>query len=107
MPIDFTDNRNPFARPDLADLDRVYPFAWDQFTEADWHRLDAVYKRMPGWLGYDPAPWWFGKDARKSPHLTASVELPGLQVTGVVPSATFTSWHDAFMAAIQDFPAAE
>jgi hypothetical protein len=103
----FFDSADPFARPGLADLDRVYRFAWHEFTQAHWDRLDAVYTKLPGWMGYDPVPRWFGKGGRTSPHLTASVEPPGLQVTGLLPIAEFTEWHEAFMKAIADFPTGE
>jgi hypothetical protein len=74
VPMTYFDCREPFPRPDIAELDRVYRFAWHEFTYAHWDTLDAVYKELPGWIDCDPAPWWFGKDERHSPHLTASVE---------------------------------
>jgi hypothetical protein len=111
LPMSFFDNQEPFSRPKEADVDRVYRFAWHEFTEEDWERLDIVYRTLPGWIGYEPGPWWFGKDENKDektfPHLSASVEPPGLQVTGLLPKKEFETWHDAFMNAIRNFPAGE
>jgi hypothetical protein len=52
-------------------------------------------------------PFWFGSDDKSSPHLTASVEPPGLQVTGRLSASDFERWHEQFLAAIADFPAGE
>src|SRR3954469_16955822 len=98
----FFDSREPFTEPGIADVDRVYRLAWRAFDERTWEALDAVYRRLPGWCGY-PAlkarglrgwfgrtesgpPFWFGTDEKSTPHLTASVEPPGLQVTGRLSS---------------------
>ena len=107
LPMSFFDSQEPFSRPNVADVDRVYRFAWHEFTEENWDSLDSIYKSLPGWIGYDPVPWWFGKDEKTFPHLTASVEPPGLQVWGRLPTKEFMAWHDAFMEAIKDFPAGE
>jgi hypothetical protein len=69
-----------------------------------WDRLGSIYERLPGWLGYDPVPWWFGNDGTRPPYLSASVEPPGLQVTGVLPAGEFARWHEAFMQALAEFP---
>src|SRR5579863_2732636 len=73
----YFDSREPFDHDEMVHLDRVYRLAWHFFTDAHWQQLDAIYKRLPGWCGYDPVPWWFGKEESVAPHLTASVEPPG------------------------------
>jgi hypothetical protein len=123
MPATFFDSRKPFLEPGIAHVDRVYRLAWRDFDENKWAALDAVYRRLPGWCGYpvvkssgwrgwlgrmvEGPPFWFGADENAAPHLTASVEPPGLQVTGQLSASDFEKWHEQFMAAIAEFPAAE
>ena len=123
MAMTFFDGCEPFPEPGVADVDRVYRLDWREFDERTWAALDAVYQRLPGWRGYPPArlcgwrgwlgrtesgpPFWFGTDVKSSPYLTASVEPPGLQVTGKLLAIDFERWHEQFFAAIADFPASE
>jgi hypothetical protein len=107
IPMTFFDGRAPFDEPGMAHVDRVYRLAWDEMTKEDWDRLESIYPSLPGWVGDEAGPRWFGKDESQPPHLTASVEPPGLQVTGVLPAAKFIEWHEQFMNAIRDFPALE
>jgi len=103
----YFDSSEPFSVPGVADLDRVYRFAWHEFTENDWESLGTVYRALPGWAGNDPMPLWFGHDMSMYPHLTASVEPPGLQVTGLLPKKDFDAWHEEFMTLIRGLPALE
>lgn len=122
MPVTFFDSSEPFPAPGIAEVDRVYRFAWQNFDDRTWEALDAVYRRLPGWRGHVAQKWpgwrrrlgrtyrlpfWFGSDTRSSPHLTASVEPPGLQVTGRLSLSDFKRWHEQFMAEVAEFPAGE
>lgn len=123
MGMTYFDSSDPFASAGVADVDRVYRFAWDAFETRHWDDLDRVYERLPGWRGLVPIPvpgwrgrilgrkytlpFWFGTDVQTSPHLTASVEPPGLQVTGLLPAAEFQRWHEQFLEAIAAFPAGQ
>jgi hypothetical protein len=119
----FFDSREPFPEPGTADVDRVHRLAWRDFDNRTWEALGDVYVRLPGWCGHptvkasgwrgwfgrtEPGcPFWFGTDVNSMPHLTASVEPPGLQVTGRLSVADFEKWHDQFLTAIAGFPAGE
>jgi hypothetical protein len=68
--------------------------------------LDWIYQRLPGWMNYrDGPPFWFGTDVNVCPHLTASVEPPGLQVWGLLATPEFHAWHLQFLDAIARLPA--
>ena len=121
MGMTFFDSREPFPEPGIAIVDRVYRLAWRDFDDRMWEALDAVYRQLPGWCGYPAVklrgwrgwlgrtesgpPFWFGTDEKSAPHLTASVEPPGLQVTGRLSASDFEKWHEQFLAAIGEFPA--
>ena len=119
----FFDSREPFPEPGIADVDRVYPLVWSEFDDCTWEALDAVYRQLPGWCGYPAGkargwrgwlghaecgcPFWFGTNEKSIPHLTASVEPPGLQVTGRLADADFQMWHQQFLIAVAEFPNGE
>ena len=110
--VRYFDSCDPFVESGVADVDRVYRFAWHKFAKSDWEELGRVYARLPGWRGYVPIrspgwrgllgqagafPFWFGDDAHGYPHLTVSVEPPGLQVTGSVFAAATDFHHMRFV----------
>lgn len=107
MAVPFFDGTDVFARPGVAEVDRVYKIAFERFRDVEWAALDWIYQQLPEWKGYCDCPCWFGTDTDATPHLTASVEPPGLQVTGVLPAADFERWHEQFFAAIQTLPGNE
>jgi hypothetical protein len=122
MRVTYFDSSEPFAEPGVADVDRVYRFAWRSFDATHWHALDQIYHELPGWCGYVAQrlpgwrgllgraydmPFWFGSEVGTPPYLTASVEPPGLQVTGKLPRADFERWHELFLAAVADLLAGE
>jgi hypothetical protein len=122
MQLTYFDSSDPFVEVGIANVDRVYRLAWHNFNETHWQALDGIYQRLPAWCGYVAQPYagwrgllgrtysmpfWFGSDIRVPPHLTASVEPPGLQVTGKLPAADFERWHVEFLRVIAEFPAGE
>lgn len=125
MDVSYFDSREPFDESGVANVDRVYRLAWHRFEERDWHALGEIYRRLPGWCpGMETqrlpglrgwlggthevaAPCWFGNDESLTPHLTASVEPPGLQIAGVLPRDDFERWHEQFLAAIAGLPSHE
>lgn len=92
-------------------VDRVYCFAWDEFSDEDWQNLAKVYEELPGWLGYSNEghikgyPCWFSLDEESlDSHLSASQEPPGLQVTGNITSKQLLQWHEYFLKLTQNLP---
>ena len=104
MAVIFYDNSEPLERPDVAEIDRIYCFDWDRFGDAEWALLAEAYSRLPGWAGNHPVPCWFGTDFESSPCLWASVEPPGLQVGGTVPTSDWLEWERAFETAVAVLP---
>ena len=107
MGVAFYDNRDPLADPDTADVDRVYCLDWDRFGPAEWATLDRIYPQLPGWVEYRGVPFWFGTDEHDIPHLCASVEPTGLQVSGVLPATDWEAWEGRFGEAIAELPGRE
>jgi hypothetical protein len=102
--MDHGDEPTP-ADPDrLLEVDRVYLLDWSAFTDADWAALGRAYERLPGWVTTgEGCPRWFG--ARdEPPYLIASVEPPGLQISGVLSSRAWTAWDEAFRALVGPLP---
>jgi hypothetical protein len=88
----------------LVLVDGTYAFDWDAWGDDHWAELDRIYRELPGWIGYDLVPWWFGPSHDRPPALWASVEPPGLQVAGRVRADDWRAWHAAFFARIQHLP---
>ena len=91
-------------------VDRLYCFAVDDFSADDWRQLGECYEGLPGWMGpgtegeLKGCPCWFGLDPASGPHLSASVEPPGIQVAGRVTDAELSQWHESFLLLTQSFP---
>lgn len=92
-------------------IDRIYCFAWDSFTKEDWRELGKAYELLPAWLGYGVSgfakncPVWFGDyEDEDCSHLSASVELPGLQVAGDVTDNELEQWHTRFVEIARNWP---
>lgn len=95
---------------DWLDIECIYPFNWEIFTDADWATLNTIYTKLPGYQSItqnseDALPRWFSRiDNPKQGFLWASVELPGLQVVGTLPKDTWQAWDEQFRAEISILP---
>ena len=92
-----------------AFFEEIYVLDWDRIAPPEMTLLGAAYTALPGWIGFDPPagqgmPRWFGHDEERGPYLTASVEPPGLQVSGLLERDLFAAWHRAFLAATTGLP---
>ncbi len=56
-----------------------------------WERVSAIYESMPGWIGFNSVPFWFGQD-NDPRYIWASVEPSGLLVSGRLDDATWAEW---------------
>ena len=93
--------------PEWYDIDRIYCFDWDAFSDADWKLLATIYSQLPEpcQTAANSCPRWFAAvDDPKNGYLTASVEPPGLQVFGTLLFTEFQRWHGEFEARIADLP---
>lgn len=92
----------------LRAYERVYCLQFSEFADADWSRLDQIYRALPGWVGpgADGCPWWFGAD-ETGQFLWASVEPSGLMVHGRLPQESWRTWDEAFRQRVSDFPTFE
>jgi len=88
------------------DIERVYCFDWEQFTENQWDDLVSIYQQLPGWQTHAnlALPYWFGIDDQTPPHLWASFEPSGLQVSGMLLRDVWTTWDTLFRARSQALP---
>jgi hypothetical protein len=82
-------------------VERTYCLYWHAFTDGDWDTLMRIYQALPGWQA-DSAdlPRWFSLGEEQPPHLSASVEPPGLQVIGELDAALWQEWDHRFRDAI-------
>ena len=81
--------------PDWNDIERIYCFDLDSFSDADWKTLHAIYAQLPNHETHseDQFPRWFSKiDDPQNGYLWASVEPPGLQVAGTLRQMTWDDW---------------
>lgn len=107
----FHDRRMEFdaEQRELLHIERVYAFAWDQFSYGTWERLDHLYRGLPQWGGYrteddENIPYWFGMDETKPPYLTAAVKPSGLVVCGAVFQNDWKAWDAQFQRLTRPLP---
>jgi hypothetical protein len=109
MRLDSYDNADEPSQSDPPDrpmvIDRVYGLDWAAFDDRDWQTLGAIYTALPGWQQAASPMAWFGTSDDTGAHLEASVESPGLHVTGVLECGTFLVWDTAFRGQAGDLPA--
>jgi hypothetical protein len=93
------------ANEGAVPIERVYCLRLSEFDPAQWERLQRLYESLPGWAGTGQhgCPCWFGT-TEHPPFLMASVEPSGLQVTGSLPSADWSQWHNAFLDGLPGLP---
>jgi hypothetical protein len=89
-------------------VERVYALRFSEFNESDWKRLQETYEGLSGWAGTGShgCSCWFGRE-EAAPYLLASVEPSGLQVSGVLRSQDWSSWHEALSTRLSQFPVFE
>ncbi|MBN1912523.1 MAG: hypothetical protein JW818_22570 [Pirellulales bacterium] len=93
--------------PGWYDIERIYCFDWDAFSDANWERLRSIYATLPGYQGSDDGafPRWFSDvDDPSNGYLWAGVEPPGLQVAGTLPHHLWNDWDERFRCAIAALP---
>lgn len=93
--------------PEWYDIDRIYCFDWDAFSDSHWSQLALVYSQLPQPCqpGPNSCPRWFSdRDYSDNGYLTASVEPPGLQVFGTLRKSDLEQWHTEFMSRITGLP---
>lgn len=90
--------------PGFIEVERIYCFDWDRFSDRHWDALGGVYEALPGDVRHRDVPWWFGEDEESQPFLWASVEPPGLQVYGVLLETDWLLWDEAFRSAVDGLP---
>lgn len=92
--------------PDWYDIERIYTFHWDAFSESDWKRLTDVMNSLPGHVETDEsfARWYSLTDDPKNGYLWGSVEPPGLQVAGTLQIEVWRHWDEAFRTSIESSP---
>ncbi|HJL40642.1 MAG TPA: hypothetical protein RMG48_05005 [Myxococcales bacterium LLY-WYZ-16_1] len=89
---------------ELLEVDRVYRLDFDRFTKVDWDNLMDIYRSLPGWIPTDDLPRWFRRDEEQPPFLSASVEPPGLQVSGQLVRGEWEAWDRQFRASASALP---
>ena len=111
--VPFYDNaEHAYDELGRRNVDRLYCFAVDDFSDDDWRQLGEGYERLPGWLGpgtegsFQGCPCWFGLDPAAGSHLSASVEPPGIQVAGRLTDDELSEWHESFLLLTRLFPRA-
>lgn len=89
------------SNPELILVDVVYCLDFKVFTPDHWKTLGEIYRGLPGWCGCDTTsavhlPSWFGSNEEESPHLSASVEPSGLQISGTLGIDEWLNWDEEF-----------
>ena len=93
--------------PDWYDIERIYCFEWEAFSNADWKTLRASYAKLPNYetQAEDAFPRWFSRtDDPENGYLWASVESAGLQVAGTLRRTIWDDWDRQFRAATAGLP---
>ena len=67
-----------------------------------WNKVSFIYSQLNGWLGYgkggefgeEGIPYWFGYN-EEDKHISASVEIAGLQFSGLMEEEEWQLWVKA------------
>lgn len=65
--------------------------------EREWQLVSDIYRNMDGWLGTEDLPRWYGTEADEK-YICASVEPGGIQFSGKMEGALWTSWFTVLCA---------
>jgi hypothetical protein len=109
MPVTFYDvafDEDP-DDPGWFDIERMYCFDWDRFSDKDWQSLSEAYASLPECRSSarNECPRWFAEhDDPENGYLTASVEPPGLQVFGTLPQRKWVAWNEQFLKSTETLP---
>ncbi|MEK8211272.1 MULTISPECIES: hypothetical protein [unclassified Paenibacillus] len=69
---------------------------WYHLPDEVWSKVAAIYKSMPGWMGYkDGIPYWFGQED-DDVFIEASVEPGGLSFYAQMNQSDWDSWITRF-----------
>ncbi len=93
--------------PEWLDIERIYCFDEDAFSDEDYQRLQAIFERLPEHrtvVGAHFARWFSDTDDAENGYLWGSMEPPGLQVAGTLRKHQWEEWDRLFQQAVADFP---
>ena len=90
-----------FDSGSIREIERIYCFLFDSFSESDWNILGAIYSKLPNPQPSNMVPYWFGTEETGN-YLWASVEPPGLQVAGKLRAADWLTWESSFYEQVQN-----
>ena len=90
-----------FDSGSIREIERIYCFRFDSFSESDWSTLNTIYDKLPSPQASKTVPYWFGKEEIGN-YLWASVEPPGLQVAGTLREADWLAWEAIFNEQVEN-----
>lgn len=93
--------------PEWYDIERIYCFDWEAFSNTEWNTLASIYKQLPHYYPYDfeGCPRWYSPiDDAQNGYLIASVEPTGLQVFGTLRWLDWRNWDQEFQNRIVSLP---
>lgn len=96
--------------PEWYDIERIYCFDWDAFSDVDWSDLSKAYGDLPNFqqnvtdITETFVRWFSPTDDPQSGYLWASVDIPGLQVAGTLRKMVWEDWDQRFQKAIANLP---
>jgi hypothetical protein len=92
-----------FNSGSIREIERIYCFLFDSFSESDWEILNAICNKLPNPQPSKSVPYWFGTEETGN-YLWASVEPPGWQVAGTLREGDWLAWETTFHEQIQRSP---
>jgi hypothetical protein len=84
----------------IREIERIYCFRFDSFSESNWETLGLIYDKLPSQQIPSSVPYWFGTEATGN-YLWASVEPHGLQIAGTLREEDWLAWEAVFNAQVQ------
>ncbi len=80
------------AIPVVYRIDRIYCFDFSVFTPQHWQLLADLFSQLPGWLGPEPYPRWFGDRGAPPPCMWGNFEPEGLHIRGMLSGGQWRGW---------------